>query len=143
MDDSYAVRSFSSGILPRHLYIADVCTTPIPDGVDPAHRYVANSYERHSNAIGLHKGWRLQRSNKKRQSLSTASSHEGTPTPCQSGIVSAVINPESSPAYRLYCHPHRYDIIIGGQNSWGPLRREDWRRLHTHPDTTVDRFSGA
>ena len=142
VNDFGAVRSFSSGILPRHLYIADVCTTPIPGGVDPAHRYVASSYERSSHTIGLHKGWRLQRSNKKRQSLSHASHHDGTPVPGQSGPVIAEINPWTKNIQRLYCHPHRYDIVRSGlalpPYSW--ILRGDNTRLHTHPDTTLDRL---
>lgn len=135
---TYASTAIYTGDLPRTLYIGDACTMPPEPGWDPAHRYVA------TRADGrVASGWRRQEGPGK------------MPHPSQlpSSIVSAGVAvpgtttrlfPDVEFSFfhrRLYCHPARWDVLVGGESSWGGTsepRGVEFDRL-VHPDSVIFR----
>lgn len=133
IDESLAARAVYTGNLPLLPYLGDVCTSPVPAGADPPHRYLASRIE-------VHKGWRVQDGG--------ISSPPAAPEPPSRSVSDPALAPgqtllpfpeleHSLSNRRIHCHPHRYDILRGGQTSWGGSQNGESRghRLPGHPDS--------
>ncbi len=129
-DETWAVSAFYSGSLPRHLYYGDVCTSPLPAGTPRGNRYTALA----SDDI---KGMRTSTSTFPKKGF-----HPPTRTPADTPLVPGQTFrtfPEHSHfrRQRLHCHPHRYDLLHAGQDSWGGYAWASpyFGRAPSHPDS--------
>ena len=138
IDESLAARAIFTGDFPLLPYLGDVCTSPVPAGADPAHRYVASTPE-------VYQGWRVQDE--------VPPSPLADPAPPSRSASDLPLVPgqtllpfpelEHSLTNRsIHCHPHRYDILRGGQTSWGgtPDGGSQGGRLPIHPDSSERPF---
>lgn len=112
VNEAGAARAIFTGELPRDPYIADVCTMPVPAGWDSSHRYVVS---RSANGTS---GWRMQTGTGKtsRHEVHSTPTSLTTPVP---GTTSTLFPYATFHNRRLHCHPDRWDVLIGGENSWG------------------------
>lgn len=134
VNESGAARALYTGDLPKTLYIGDICTMPPPTGMDSAQRYVAARGGR-----GTDTGWRRQQGPGKTSQASqvTASVARGAPVP---GTTTRLY-PDVQFSFehrRLHCHPDRWDVLVGGESSWGGTSdpREVYFARLEHPDST-------
>ncbi len=128
-------RGYESGELSQHLYYGDVCTSPLPAGTPRGNRYTAIAF------YDI-KGMRTSTSTFPQKGF-----HPPTRTPADTPLVPGqmfqrypYLN-ETFRHSRLHCHPHRYDILYAGQNSWGG---DAWAspyfgRTPSHPDSSGHR----
>ena len=134
IDESLAARAIFTGDFPLLPYLGDVCTSPVPAGAEPVHRYVASR-------LTTYQGWRGQDG-----STTTAPANPDPPSRTASDpalVPGQTLLPfpelEHSLANRsIHCHPHRYDILRGGQTSWGGTQDggSQGERLPHHPDSS-------
>ena len=110
--ENYQTTHVFPGTLPSRLYLADACTTPVPAGADPAHRYVAFRWWGYPGWISG-SGKTSVPAHSLGPSRSVASD---TPVP---GMISHRTPYWDFDARQIHCHPHRYDILYGGATSWG------------------------
>ena len=138
IDESLAARAIFTGNFPLLPYLGDVCTSPVPAGADPAHRYLASRW-------WGYKGWHVQDG--------SVSSPPVAPEPPSRSVADPALIPgqtllpfpelEHSLSNRnVHCHPQRYDILQAGENSWGgsQVGGVEGYRLPSHPDSSSRPF---
>ena len=132
IDESLAARAIYTGNFPLLPYLGDVCTSPVPAGADPAHRYLASR-------IAVRKGWGVRDGGIRPPPAAPEPPSRSVSDPALIPGQTLIPFPELENSLRnrrIHCHPHRYDILRGGETSWGGSRNgETWAdRLPLHPD---------
>ena len=141
---TYASTAIYTGTLPKTLYIGDVCTMPPEPGWEPAHRYVAT-----------HAGTRVASGWRRQERAGKTSSHQPASPPASKAAVQGTTTrlfPDVQFSFihrRLHCHPDRWDVLVGGEASWGGTSapREVYFARLDHPDSAAtqlwERFPAA
>ena len=138
IDESLAARAIYTGNFPLLPYLGDVCTSPVPAGAAPEHRHLASRW-------WGYKGWHVQDGG--------VNSPPVAPEPPSRSVSDPALIPgqtllpfpelEHSLSNRnVHCHPHRYDILHAGENSWGgsQVGGVEGYRLPSHPDSSSRPF---
>ena len=137
VDESFAADVIRTGELPLTLYFGDVCTSHVPAGADDADRYL-------TVGKGTYSGWRVQQrevqGHRTAPSAPTRSGHDLPLAPGQTLKYFPDLS-ETLTHSRIHCHPDRYDILSGGNSSWGGT--DDGRTYgarRSHPDSVFRRI---
>ena len=134
VDESLAADAIRTGNLPLTLYFGDVCTSHVPAGADATHRYFAVG----PRTLSV-RSWRVEtgdtRPPRTTPTAPTRSTHDLPLAPGQTLKYFPDLS-ETLTHSRIYCHPDRYDILRGGNSSWGGTD-DGWTRGSrlSHPDS--------